>query len=128
MAAGILKLLATERGLNVEVRSAGLAHHPDAPIAKNAIAAMREVGIDISGDYSKGLTSEALEWADVVLVVQRKLADHILEDHPEMKSKVHHLEEDVHDPYGGSIAEYRGTRIELHQLLESFLQSLRTDT
>lgn len=126
MAAGLLKLLAKEWDLDIEAQSAGLAHRPNTSVAKNAVCVMSEIGIDISGDYSKGLTKEALDWADVVVVVQRHFAAYLLEDHPAMRPKVHCLERDVDDPYGRPITEYRRVRDELRELLARLLQSLQS--
>ena len=64
MAAGWLTHLAGDR---VEVRSAGSA--PAAAINPAAIAAMAEVGIDITDARPKVLTSDAVEASDVVITM-----------------------------------------------------------
>ena len=107
MAAGILQHLAKERDLDFEIQSAGLAPHPNAPVANNAVAVMGELGIDISGDYSKGLTSDTLSSADLIVVVQRSFLDHLVELYPTTASKVCSLERDVQDPMGQPICGYR---------------------
>ena len=64
MAAGFLTHLA---GDAIEVRSAGSA--PAASINPAAVAAMAEVGIDISNQSPKILTSDAVETSDVVITM-----------------------------------------------------------
>jgi len=64
MAAGFLSHLA---GDTVEVRSAGSA--PAETINSAAVEAMAEVGIDISSQSPKILTSEAVETSDVVITM-----------------------------------------------------------
>jgi arsenate reductase (thioredoxin) len=64
MAAGWLSALA---GDAVEVRSAGTA--PADRVNPAAVAAMREVGIDITAATPKVLTSEAVEVSDVVITM-----------------------------------------------------------
>jgi arsenate reductase len=64
MAAGWLTALAGDR---VEVRSAG--SEPADQINPVAVEAMREVGIDITGEQPKKLTSESVEEADVVITM-----------------------------------------------------------
>jgi protein-tyrosine-phosphatase len=128
MAAGLLTLIAKSKRLSIDARSAGLCHHPGKQVAENAVTAMKELGIDISNDYSKAVTPELLAWADCVVAVQRSLADHVVENFPEIGSKVHHLQSDVRDPYCGSIAEYRDARDQLRSLLLLLVDSLGSTT
>ena len=64
MAAGFLRHLAGDR---IEVRSAGSM--PAAEINPVAVAAMREVGIDITTEQPKVLTTEAVQASDVVITM-----------------------------------------------------------
>lgn len=64
MAAGFLRALG---GAAVEVRSAG--SDPGPHINPAAVEAMAEVGIDISDQSPKMLTSEAVETSDVVITM-----------------------------------------------------------
>ncbi|MCX9193488.1 heat-shock protein HtpX [Carbonactinospora thermoautotrophica] len=64
MAAGFLAHLAGDR---IEVRSAGSA--PADQVNPVAVAAMREVGIDISANQPKILTPEAVQASDVVITM-----------------------------------------------------------
>ena len=64
MAAGWLRELAGDR---VEVRSAGSI--PADQINSVAVEAMREVGIDITAEQPKLLTTDAVQAADVVITM-----------------------------------------------------------
>ena len=64
MAAGFLQHLAGDR---IEVRSAGSA--PKDEVNPSAVAAMLEVGIDISANSPKILTTEAVEASDYVITM-----------------------------------------------------------
>jgi arsenate reductase len=64
MAAGWLNHLAGNR---IEVRSAG--SQPAGQINPVAVAAMREVGIDITGEQPKMLTPDSVSQADVVVTM-----------------------------------------------------------
>ncbi|MFE3449837.1 arsenate reductase ArsC [Nonomuraea sp. NPDC059194] len=64
MAAGWLTHLAGDR---IEVRSAGSA--PADRINPVAVAAMREVGVDITGRQPKILTTDAVQASDVVITM-----------------------------------------------------------
>ena len=124
MAGGLLRMVAKSRGLAVDVRTAGLAYHPGKPVAENAVTVMAELGIDISDEYSKPVTMQDLDWADLVVPVQRNHADHLIEDFPEAAKKIRFLETDVPDPYCGPVTEYREKRDVLNNLLSRFVESL----
>ena len=64
MAAGFLDALAGER---IEARTAG--SEPATELDPVAVAAMAEVGIDISGATPKALTDEAVGLSDVVVTM-----------------------------------------------------------
>ena len=64
MAAGWLTHLAGDR---IEVRSAGSA--PADQVNPVAVEAMREVGIDITAEQPKVLTTEAVQASDVVITM-----------------------------------------------------------
>ncbi|MFD8982628.1 arsenate reductase ArsC [Streptomyces sp. NPDC059564] len=64
MAAAFLAHLADGR---IEVRSAGSA--PAGQVNPAAVAAMREVGIDMSAQVPKVLTTEAVQASDVVITM-----------------------------------------------------------
>lgn len=64
MAAGFLRELAGDR---IEVRSAGSM--PAEQINPVAVAAMGEVGIDITAEQPKVLTTEAVQASDVVITM-----------------------------------------------------------
>jgi protein-tyrosine-phosphatase len=64
MAAGYLRHLAGDR---VEVRSAGT--EPGEQVNPSAVAAMAEEGIDISANFPKKLTDEAVKESDYVITM-----------------------------------------------------------
>lgn len=64
MAAGWLRHLAGDK---IEVRSAGSA--PADQVNPVAVEAMREVGIDITGQQPKILTTDAVQASDVVITM-----------------------------------------------------------
>jgi protein-tyrosine phosphatase len=125
MAGGLLRMIARSKGMVVAVRTAGLAHHNGKRVAEHAITAMAELGIDISGEYSKPMTAQDLAWADIVLPVQRDHGYHLIEDFPNAAAKVHFLDSDVPDPYLGALTDYREKRDLLSVLLSRLVESLQ---
>lgn len=126
MAAGLLRMLGADRGLSIDVRSAGLAHHPGRGVAEHAIAVMREWGQDISGDYSKPVAEVDVDWADLILAVAQCHADDLADQFPSAASKVQALEEDVDDPYCQPIDRYRKCRNQLRELLTRLVEQLQS--
>jgi protein-tyrosine-phosphatase len=64
MAAGLVKLRSAGR---IQVRSAGSS--PAAEINPAVVEAMNEVGVDISEEFPKPLTGDAVRSADVVITM-----------------------------------------------------------
>lgn len=67
MAEGFARHYAHQMGLDIEIRSAGT--QPAGYVHADAITVMREKGIDISGQYSKGFAPEELENYDYVIAM-----------------------------------------------------------
>ena len=64
MAAALLDHLAAGR---VTVRSAG--SEPADRVNPRVVTAMEEIGLDVSREFPKPLTREAVDWADVVITM-----------------------------------------------------------
>ena len=61
MAEGILKDIARDRNLNIEVESAGVFAMDGSDVSKNAVSALKMLNIDISNHKSKSVTKEIVE-------------------------------------------------------------------
>jgi len=133
MAEGFLERLLEKIGKPVEVKvlSAGLNAVGGAPTPE-AIEAMREEDIDISGLRSKQLTEELIEEADLILTMTKHYKDDILSRYPEAKNSVFTLKEfagetenvDIEDPYGKGMEAYKVCAREIKQSLEGALKKI----
>lgn len=112
MAAGFLRALA---GDAVEVRSAGSA--PGERVNPAAVAAMAEVGVDISDQTPKLLTHEAVEASDVVITMGCGDACPVL---PGVSYRDWKLE----DPAGKGIEAVRPIRDEIKSRVEELVTEL----
>ncbi|MEV8339755.1 arsenate reductase ArsC [Leucobacter sp. NPDC077196] len=112
MAAGWLRELADDR---VEVRSAGSM--PADQINPVAVEAMREVGIDITGEQPKVLTTEAVQDSDVVITMGCGDAC------PFFPGK-RYEDWKLDDPAGQSIESVRPIRDEIKGRIEALLSEL----
>ena len=106
--------LAKQNMADVQVTTAGLAAVKDGTATDEAIAVMREVGIDISGHRTRWIGRGETEAADLVLCMTK---DHkrLLEETGVPFDKIFVLE--VSDPYGGTVEQYRVCRNELKAAL-----------
>lgn len=113
MAAGWLTSLAGDR---IEVRSAG--SEPSDQINPVAVEAMREVGIDITGEQPKKLTPESVDQADVVVTMGCG------DTCPFFPGK-RYLDWELTDPAGQPIEVVREVRDEIRTRVEKLISELR---
>lgn len=112
MAAGWLQHLAGDR---IEVRSAGSA--PAAHVNPVAVAAMLEVGVDVSAGVPTILTPEAVEASDVVVTMG---CGDACPFYPGTRYEDWQLD----DPAGQGIEAVRPIRDEIRRRVEALIASL----
>ena len=115
-------ILESKRIEGIEVRSAGV-FAGSSPISKNAGAVLTGQGIDFD-HTSRPLSPEDLDWADIILTMTLSHKQLIRQQHPQVTGKLFTLkeyvtgsEDDVSDPYGGSVSVYQQTFDELLGLI-----------
>ncbi|WP_248929361.1 low molecular weight protein arginine phosphatase [Paenibacillus hamazuiensis] len=92
LAEGMLRQLARERGLAIEVRSAGVAAYEGAPASDHTATILREKGIKEPHKASP-LTGDLLDWADLVLTMTQSHKRHAIQLFPEAVDKIFTLKE-----------------------------------
>jgi len=112
MAAAFLTHLAGDK---VEVRSAGSA--PADSINPAVVEALKEVGIDISHEQPKVLTTSAVEQSDVVITMGCGDAC------PFFPGK-RYLDWVLADPAGQAVADVRPIREQIRKLVEDLIPTL----
>lgn len=112
MAAAFLTHLAGDK---VEVRSAGSA--PADSINPAVVVALKEVGIDISNEQPKVLTTSAVEQSDVVITMGCGDAC------PFFPGK-RYLDWVLEDPAGQGVADVRPIREQIRKLVEELIPTL----
>jgi protein-tyrosine-phosphatase len=112
MAAAFLTHLAGDK---VEVRSAGSA--PADSINPAVVEALKEVGIDISKEQPKVLTTSAVEQSDVVITMGCGDAC------PFFPGK-RYLDWVLEDPAGQGVADVRPIREQIRKLVEDLIPTL----
>ncbi len=125
MAAGLMRQRLAQAGLNHhQVASAGVWALDGRPASDHAITVMAERGIDISDHIAHTVTADNMAEADLVLVMMRDQAQVLRNTWPQYDWKVRRLSEmagkrqDVSDPYGGSLEEYRACAEAIERYLD----------
>lgn len=129
MAEGLAKKIAEERGLHVDVRSAGTHAREEWRATPDAVEVCREVGVDISGHQAQRLTPELVDWADHVLVMEEMHSWAVQACDWRAPYKVWKLAEFVgkkriDDPIGKSARHYRKCRDLLTKAVDGALERL----
>ncbi|MFD1179171.1 low molecular weight protein arginine phosphatase [Paenibacillus puldeungensis] len=96
MAEGMLRKMARERSLDIEVRSAGVAAMDGMAISRHAEAVLRDFGV-IDPIVSKQLYAELTEWADLILTLTQGHKRQVVHTFPEAAEKIYTLKEFVED-------------------------------
>ncbi|QAY67695.1 low molecular weight protein arginine phosphatase [Paenibacillus protaetiae] len=95
MAEALLRKLAQERGVPIEVKSAGVSTMDGLPVSRHAAEVLRKRRID-HGGKSNALDPGAVEWADLVLTMTASHKRSLLQWFPEAVEKTYTLKEFVH--------------------------------
>ena len=125
----------TTRGRDeYRVASAGLGAIDGQPPSAHSIAAMKELGIDISKQRSRMLTSDLVKQADLILGMTHSHVDTVTLLYPQAADKTFLLrefddtldtfEKDISDPIGGSYDVYVNCRDQIEQGIASLMRFL----
>jgi arsenate reductase (thioredoxin) len=109
-------MLAQAAGAAVTVHTAG--SDATAELDTNVREAMAEVGIDLSEEFTRPLTQEVLENADIVVTMGRSVGEFTL------PANVHHVDWRVGDPAGAELDEVRRVREDIGRRVSELAQSL----
>jgi len=115
------------------VFSAGLHAFPGSPPDPNMAAFLREKGIEMKSHGARQVREEDLEWADLILVMEKSHGEIIKQTWPRETKKVKLLgayvasalgEEEITDPYGRSPYHYRLAQARIALAVKSLAKSL----
>ncbi|MDR7856960.1 low molecular weight protein arginine phosphatase [Tissierella sp.] len=133
MAEGILKSIAKEKGLDIDVDSVGISAYDGSQASPNSIEAMKKIKIDISKHKASQLHRDLVDESDLILTLSQSHKEFILSNYPQAKDKLFTLlkyaygeEKDVADPFGRNLAYYERTRDEIYEAIMQF-KILRRD-
>ncbi|QHZ49274.1 low molecular weight protein arginine phosphatase [Paenibacillus larvae] len=96
LAEGILRKLAEEKGLDIEVRSAGVFAEEGRPISSHSAQILKEYGHEETMN-SRQLNEQDVQWADLILTMTMGHKSNVVSRHPETVDKIYTLKEFVED-------------------------------
>lgn len=96
MAESLLRAMARREGLDLEVRSAGVAAMDGLPISKHSRDILSAKGADCSLT-SNALTSSMVDWADLILTMTMSHKSSVIQRYPDTVEKVYTLKEYAED-------------------------------
>ncbi len=121
---------------DISIASAGLFAESGYPPDPQMVNYLSEIGIPISEHQSKKLEKDDVDWADHIVVMEKKHADIIIESWPEAGEKVEMLGsyltrteivDDIIDPYKRTAFHYRLAQSQITLALKALLQKLSFD-
>lgn len=129
------KMLAEKLGVSMEelpekgfvVGSAGVVAMAGTRAAAPALAAMEQMGANLSGHRSRPLTPELIHQADAIFVMGNNHRRVLLAMSPAAAQKVHLLDSDgdIEDPIGGDVSLYLSLAERLNTLITQRLAALK---
>jgi L-threonylcarbamoyladenylate synthase len=114
-----------ERGL--DVFSAGVGAWENLPASPEAVQVMREHGLDLTEHLSRRVERGMIEQSTLVLALTSRHRDLLLNECPALGSRIHLLDRDgrdVHDPFGGTVDDYRRCALQIGQNLRLWVSEL----
>ncbi len=128
----ILKNEVIRLGLKgISVASSGLHAYPGQPPDSKMVAFLREKGIPVDNHEARQLEKTLLDWADIILVMEKAHAEVIRRRWPEVEERVEHLgsfvsegleADDIVDPYGRSPYHYRVAQSQIFLAIRSLIE------
>ena len=130
MAEGLMKIIVREREEPWLIQSAGVWAYANQPAAINTIKILDEFGIDLSRHLSKSVSEDFIEIYNLILVMEKNHKETLATAFPDRSSKIFMLSEmegsikDIHDPIGGTIADFRSMAEQINKILKNHIERI----
>ena len=114
-----------ERG--IDVFSAGIAASESDPASRESVQIMQECGLDLSQHLSQQVSSHMLEESTLVLTMTERHRRALCEVRPDLADRfklLHRDQQDISDPMGGSLDEYRVCSKQIMENIQHWVDEL----
>jgi len=134
MAEAYLEKRAKEEGLDIKVESAGTLGIDGMEPTKEAWQMIKSEGIESTDYVSAGLNHDLVEWADVILVMERMHKDRVSFMIPDAATKVKYLREfsgeseektEIPDPIGRPVRFYKKCFEMIKRSVNGFIDEIK---
>ena len=135
MGQALMKKRVKELNKDIEVYSCGIYAAAGESSTNHAIQVMRNYGVDLSSHRAIDIHKSDIKEMDLILCATSSNEKSVLGLYPELKEKVYTIKEyseynpngldqDINDPYGGSMELYQKCAEELAECIEMILKKL----
>ena len=135
MAEGMLKKIASDKKLNIEVYSCGIYAEDGDYATYNAIEAAKYYDVDISKHRATNIKNSKIQEMDVILCATTSHKNMVKTMYPDLVNKVYTMKEyakidkngqdmDIKDPWGYDIDVYKRCIQEINICLEKMINKL----
>ncbi|MCA9064058.1 MAG: low molecular weight protein arginine phosphatase [Planctomycetaceae bacterium] len=111
----------------VDVFSAGVAAASHYPASPEAVAVLKEQGVDLSQHLSQQVAGHMLDQSTWILTLTDRHRRILLDARPDLADRIQLLDpagQDISDPIGGSIEEYRECAAQIRDRVDYWAQRL----
>lgn len=115
------------RERRIDIFSAGVAASESEPASRDAVHVMNEIGLDLSQHLSQRVTEHMLDNSTLILTMTERHRRALCEARPDLADRIQLLArngEDISDPIGGPVEEYRTCASQLRTHLEAWADEL----
>ncbi len=132
MAEGILKKIAIDKKLDLEVYSSGIYAEDGDNATYNAIYVARNYDIDISSHRATNIRNSKIDKMDIILCATKSHKDAVIYMYPNLEGKVYTIKEyaeldnngkdiDIRDPWGYDVEIYNNCILEIERCIEEII-------
>jgi len=118
---------------NISISSAGLFAYPGNPPDPHMVEYLQNRGIDPGHHEARQMSKEDVDWADLILVMEKEQKEIIEDRWPEAEGRVELLgrfssggpiADDIIDPFGMSSYHYRLSQAQISFAIESLVKGV----
>lgn len=130
MAEAIARQKAEKLNIHAQFHSAGIYAHKGDAASSNAVAVMKDMGINLRNHVAVPVTADIIDTADIILTMTRGQMVTLSSIFPKSASRVHMLLEyvgekgDVMDPFGGDLSTYRECSLKISTAIDKLMIKL----
>lgn len=129
IAATLAAAMFEREGIKIAVNSAGTSAFGGSSASKNAILAMEYEKMDLRSHKSQTAPKEILENTALVLTMTRAQLSHVKSACPTANAftlgEYAGSPDDISDPFGGNLDEYRTCAVQIKELLEACIDKFK---